>query len=86
MLMIIKIKDQTKEINVKIPASGNTCVESKCAHGKARMLCHKTAVFHSGFMGGSVFSYMCLYIQHYPLQNSILISRIVVKSTAEFRL
>ncbi len=42
--------------------------------------------FHSGFMGGSVSLCMCLFIQHYPLQNFILISRIVVKSIAEFRL
>ena len=72
-------------MTVKAPNDSN--IEAKAMPQKIeKMLCHKTTVFHSGFMGGSVFSCMCLFIQHYPLQNSILISRIVVKSTAEFRL
>ena len=31
-------------------------------HIEEKMLCHKTTVFHSGFMGGIVFLCMCLFM------------------------
>ena len=48
-------------MTVKAPNDSN--IEAKAMPQKIeKMLCHKTTVFHSGFMGGSVFSCMCLFM------------------------
>ena len=48
-------------MTVKAPNDSN--IEAKAMPQKIeKMLCHKTTVFHSGFMGGIVFLCMCLFM------------------------